>query len=290
MPENYMLQMKRVLRKPARAGQSCFALVLRALLQFGAGNAMPHFEVTVDYYNPNIDTAEEYAHPRPTNAVYRSRPFAGGTQVLWPERRPQPRRGKGLEHIPGGGARCFACYALRLRHAAALAKQLSCECFCTTLSVSPHKNAAKLNELGQAVAEEYGVKWLPSDFKKSGRLSPFHGAERGIRQYRQDYCGCVFSGARPKRRRAKRGGISRKKRPFPAGKGRFSEGSAKWMIGPVFAQRHRLRARGGRLRRAARIAAGLRGAGGQAAAARCHRLREAGAARGHLGSEVRVSG
>ena len=111
---------------------------------------------------------------------------------------------KGLEHIPEGGARCFACYALRLRHAAALAKQLSCEYFCTTLSVSPHKNAAKLNELGCAIAEEYSVKWLPSDFKKADgfRRSTALSAEYGM--YRQDYCGCVFSKREAEARRAAR--------------------------------------------------------------------------------------
>ena len=124
---------------------------------------------------------------------------------------------KGLEHIPEGGARCFACYALRLRHAAALAKQLSCEYFCTTLSVSPHKNAAKLNELGCAIAEEYSVKWLPSDFKKADgfRRSTALSAEYGM--YRQDYCGCVFSKREAEARRAARAPALYNSMDVPAG-------------------------------------------------------------------------
>ena len=191
MPENYMLQMKRVFaqtgaRRPKLLLHSCCGPCSSSVLEM----LCPHFEVTVDYYNPNIDTAEEYAHRAAEQTRFAAAaPFAGGTQVLVAPYEPQAFYAavKGLEHIPEGGARCFACYALRLRHAAALAKQLSYEYFCTTLSVSPHKNAAKLNELGQAIAEEYGVKWLPSDFKKADgfRRSTALSAEYGM--YRQDY-------------------------------------------------------------------------------------------------------
>jgi len=208
MPENYRMQMERVLkensaRRPRLLLHSCCGPCSSAVLEA----LCPHFEVTVDYYNPNIDTAEEYAHRAAEQARFTAAaPFAAGTQVLVAPYEPQAFYAavKGLEHIPEGGARCFACYALRLRHAAALAKQLSCEYFCTTLSVSPHKNAAKLNELGCAIAEEYSVKWLPSDFKKADgfRRSTALSAEYGM--YRQDYCGCVFSKREAEARRAAR--------------------------------------------------------------------------------------
>ena len=99
---------------------------------------------------------------------------------------------KGLEKIPEGGERCFQCYRLRLEKTAQLAKEHGFDYFCTTLSISPLKNAQKLNEIGEELADTYGIPWLPSDFKKkngykrSVELSALYGL------YRQDYCGCVF--------------------------------------------------------------------------------------------------
>ena len=100
---------------------------------------------------------------------------------------------KGLEMIPEGGERCFKCYELRLREAAKLAKEGDYDYFTTTLSISPLKNAQKLNEIGERLAGEYGVAYLVSDFKKrngykrSTELSKIYGL------YRQDYCGCIYS-------------------------------------------------------------------------------------------------
>ena len=100
---------------------------------------------------------------------------------------------KGLEHIPEGGERCFACYELRMREAARRAAEQGFDYFTTTLSISPLKNAQKINEIGQRLEKEYGVKHLPSDFKKKNgyKRSVELSAEYGL--YRQDYCGCVFS-------------------------------------------------------------------------------------------------
>ena len=100
---------------------------------------------------------------------------------------------KGLEKIPEGGERCFACFALRLKEAARLAAEKGFDFFTTTLTISPLKNAAKINEIGQQCAEESGVVWLPTDFKKKEgyKRSIELSAEYGL--YRQDYCGCVFS-------------------------------------------------------------------------------------------------
>ena len=100
---------------------------------------------------------------------------------------------KGYENIREGGERCFRCYELRLREAAEYAKKLNCDYFTTTLSISPMKNAAKLNEIGGRLAEEYGIPYLYSDFKKRDgyKRSTIISAEYGM--YRQDYCGCVFS-------------------------------------------------------------------------------------------------
>ena len=100
---------------------------------------------------------------------------------------------QGLEMIPEGGERCFRCYELRLREAARFAKEGRYDYFTTTLSISPLKNAQKLNEIGERLAGEYGVSYLVSDFKKrngykrSTELSKIYGL------YRQDYCGCIYS-------------------------------------------------------------------------------------------------
>ena len=100
---------------------------------------------------------------------------------------------KGLEEVKEGGSRCMGCYELRLKEAAEIAVAGEFDYFTTTLSISPMKNAQKLNEIGQRVGEEYGVQYLLSDFKKKNgykrsiELSGIHGL------YRQDYCGCEFS-------------------------------------------------------------------------------------------------
>lgn len=100
---------------------------------------------------------------------------------------------KGMEQLPEGGERCFRCYEMRLRRTAEEAKKRKMDFFTTTLSISPMKNAQKLNEIGQKLQEEYGVSYLFSDFKKKNgyKRSVELSGEYGL--YRQDYCGCVFS-------------------------------------------------------------------------------------------------
>lgn len=114
---------------------------------------------------------------------------------------------KGLEQCPEGGERCFACYALRLRETAKRAQAKRYDYFATTLSISPLKNAAKLNEIGEKLATELGVAWLPSDFKKKDgyRRSIELSKEYGL--YRQDYCGCVYSLAERERQKREREGM-----------------------------------------------------------------------------------
>ena len=100
---------------------------------------------------------------------------------------------KGLENVPEGGERCFKCYRLRLEETARLAKENGFDYFCTTLSISPLKNSQKLNEIGYETAEKYGVKWLPSDFKKKEGYKRSIELSRQYSLYRQNFCGCVFS-------------------------------------------------------------------------------------------------
>ena len=100
---------------------------------------------------------------------------------------------KGLEDLPEGGERCFKCYEMRLRESAKIAKERGTEYFATTLTISPLKNAQKLNEIGERLAEEYGVKYLPSDFKKKNGYKRSVELSAQYELYRQNYCGCVFS-------------------------------------------------------------------------------------------------
>ena len=98
-----------------------------------------------------------------------------------------------MENVPEGGERCFVCYEMRLREAAEMAKQLKLDYFTTTLSISPLKNAEKLNEIGERLAAEYRIPYLNSDFKKRGGYQRSIELSHEYGLYRQDYCGCVFS-------------------------------------------------------------------------------------------------
>ena len=100
---------------------------------------------------------------------------------------------KGLENEPEGGKRCPVCYELRLREAAVTAKELKFDYFTTTLSISPLKDAEKLNEIGKKLSDEYGVAYLYSDFKKKNGYKRSIELSREYNLYRQNFCGCVFS-------------------------------------------------------------------------------------------------
>lgn len=169
----------------------CSSYVLEYLCRF--------FNITVFYYNTNISSAEEYrkrvAEQKRLIDIYNKE--GKGYQIRVIEGDYEPGRFleevRGLENCPEGGERCFRCYELRLRETAGRAAQGGYDYFCTTLSISPLKNARKLNEIGVALSEEYGVPWLPSDFKKRDgyKRSVALSAEYGL--YRQNYCGCAFS-------------------------------------------------------------------------------------------------
>ena len=100
---------------------------------------------------------------------------------------------EGMEELPEGGARCFACYEMRLRKSAEYAADHGFDFFTTTLSISPLKNAQKLNEIGAKLAEEYQVNYLFSDFKKKEGYKKSTEISKEYEMYRQYYCGCVFS-------------------------------------------------------------------------------------------------
>lgn len=154
------------------------------------------FEVTVFYYNPNIYPAEEYAMRVEEQGRF-VREFPTKHPVHFVEGKYDAARfyemASGMEELPEGGERCFACYELRLRETAEYALSHSFDFFTTTLSISPLKNAAKLNEIGAKLEREYGVRYLFSDFKKKDGYRKSTEISREYQMYRQYYCGCVYS-------------------------------------------------------------------------------------------------
>ena len=155
-----------------------------------------HFRITLFYYNPNIDPPEEYAHRvREVQRLIAALPVKYPVAFLEGRFDPQEFYAavKGLEAEPEGGARCVQCFRLRLTEAAKIAKDGGFDYFTTTLSISPLKNAAVLNEEGEKAGALFGVRYLPSDFKKRGGYQRSIALSREYDLYRQDYCGCVFS-------------------------------------------------------------------------------------------------
>lgn len=162
----------------------CSSYVLEYLTQY--------FDVTVLFYGPNIQPREEYelrlAHQRRVLEHIPAEILACDYEG---ERFEQIAAG--LENEPEGGERCTRCFALRVEETARRAAEEGFEYFCTTLSVSPHKDAQRINALGEAAERRYGVKWLPSDFKKRGGYQRSIELSKAFDLYRQDYCGCRYS-------------------------------------------------------------------------------------------------
>ena len=155
-----------------------------------------YFEITVFYYNPNIYPPEEFGkrveeQKRLIAQLPAEHPISFLDGPYEPERFYE--MAKGLEQVPEGGARCFKCYRLRLTETAEMACAGKYDYFTTTLSISPLKNAEKLNEIGGQLAKDYGVDYLYSDFKKRNGYKRSTELSREYGLYRQDYCGCVFS-------------------------------------------------------------------------------------------------
>lgn len=155
-----------------------------------------YFKITVYYYNPNISLSEEYEYRLSEEKRYiLLRDFKNPVNIIDSEYEPKDffAAVKGLEGEPEGGRRCAECFKLRLDATAKKAKELGFDCFTTTLTISPLKNAELLNEIGFEMGEKYGVGWLPSDFKKREGYKRSIQLSREYDLYRQNYCGCIFS-------------------------------------------------------------------------------------------------
>ena len=215
--KNYQKELEKIItklqeysrEKDWNAGQSCVVQPPTLLLHSCCAPCSSYcleylcryFAVTVFFYNPNISFSEEYQKraEEQKRLIERYNAENKGYPISIIEGEYEPalfyEMAKGYETCPEGGERCFRCFDLRLRRTAQEAVAGGFDYFTTTLTISPLKNASKLNEIGEVLAAEYGVAWLPSDFKKKNgyKRSVELSAEYDL--YRQDYCGCAYSKA-----------------------------------------------------------------------------------------------
>ena len=151
-----------------------------------------YFDITVLYYNPNIEPLEEYEYRKAEqkrlleilnvkfmDCDYDNKSFEDAVLDLHDE--------------PEGGKRCTVCFGLRLRYTAKLAKKNNFDYFSTTLTVSPHKNSDIINKIGEAVGQSVGINYLFADFKKREGYKRSLELSKEYDLYRQDYCGCLYS-------------------------------------------------------------------------------------------------
>ena len=151
------------------------------------------FDITVLYYNPNIDDEKEYAKRKAEQIRFLEQ--TGWAKILDcdHDKSAFEKMSRGLENKPERGKRCYQCYALRLSFTAKTAKENGFAYFATTLTLSPHKNAVWLNEIGENMGGRYGLKYLVSDFKKQGGYYRSIDLSKEYNLYRQDFCGCKYS-------------------------------------------------------------------------------------------------
>ena len=208
MNENYQITLDRTLDTIAKSGRvpslllhSCCAPCSSYVLEY----LSRYFNITVFYYNPNLDTREEYKRRvGEQERLIREMPFEHEVRLIVGgyDTDKFHEISKGLEDVPEGGERCFKCYRLRLEEAAREAKKGGFDYFTTKLSISPLKNAKKLNEIGAELAEKYGVSYLFSDFKKREGYKRSCELSAVYSLYRQNYCGCEYSKAEAQKREA----------------------------------------------------------------------------------------
>lgn len=193
---NYDLEMEKQL-KNIKEGSSlllhaCCAPCSSAVLE-RIGNI---FEITIFYYNPNITEKEEYQ-----KRIEEIKKLISYLHPKYPikliEGNHEPDKYlstiKGLEEEPERGKRCYKCYELRLEETAKIAEKLNIPYFCTTLTLSPHKNSNWINEIGMNLNEKYQPTYIYSDFKKKDGYKRSIELSKEFNLYRQDYCGCIYS-------------------------------------------------------------------------------------------------
>ena len=177
-------------KRPKLLLHSCCGPCSTAVLRF----LEPYFDITVLYYNPNIEPIEEYLK-RKSEQIRFIDEFKHNTIKFMDcdyDNETFKNKVKGLEHEKEGGARCPVCYRLRLEYTAQKAQELGYDYFGTTLTVSPYKHSATINAIGGELESIYGIKYLYSDFKKNDGYKKSIEMSKEYNLYRQDYCGCTY--------------------------------------------------------------------------------------------------
>ena len=205
--ENYQLSLERTLKaieglknKKTLLLHACCAPCSSYVLEY----LSKYFDITLFFYNPNIYPEEEFRFREDElRRLIGEMPLPSGVNII--SGRYEPTEffdiARGYEELPEGDERCHRCYALRLEESARAAKEGGFDYFCTTLSISPYKNAEWLNTIGKEMSEKYGVGYLFSDFKKKNGYKRSCQLSEQYSLYRQDYCGCVFSKREAEKRR-----------------------------------------------------------------------------------------
>lgn len=188
-------EIKTFTKKPTLLLHSCCAPCSSSVLE----RLKQHFDITIFFYNPNIDSTEEFSKRqdeeiRLINCLNNEDPNKT-IKIITTNHNSKEyyKTVLGLENEIEGGKRCEKCFWLRLSKTAKLAKEKNFDYFSTTLTVSPHKNSQKLNEIGLEISSIYGIKFLVSDFKKQDGYKRSIELSKEYNLYRQDYCGCKFS-------------------------------------------------------------------------------------------------
>ena len=197
MNRNYQRELDRIIQKrgqktPRVLLHSCCGPCSSAVLEY----ITQYFDVTLLWYNPNLYPKEEFDRRFRTQVeLIEKMGLADKVDILAEPWKSEDyyRRVKGLENEPEGGKRCAECFRLRLLETARLAKHYGYDYFCTTLTLSRHKDAVLINTIGEEIAGAVGVSWLPSDFKKRNGENRSIELSEQYGLYRQLYCGCEFS-------------------------------------------------------------------------------------------------
>ena len=189
---NYDIVMQNIIKnltyKPSLLLHSCCAPCSSSVIE----KLKDYFNLTVFYYNPNIYPEQEYIIRRDEQKNYLAKL---GINFLEGDYNKSDYYNmiNGFEGEPEGGSRCYKCYLLRMEKCAIMAKNMNFDYFCTTLSVSPHKNSTYVNEIGEFLQNKYNIKFLFSDFKKRQGFLRSTELSKQNNFYRQNYCGCEFS-------------------------------------------------------------------------------------------------
>ena len=191
---NYQTKLEELVKtftnKPTLLLHSCCGPCSTQVIDF----LKDYFEITIFYYNPNIEPVEEYLHRKNEQIRFLNEYKEAKINFLDCDYDHESFQeiAKGLENIPEGGARCNKCFYLRMKKTASKACELGFSYFGTTLTVSPHKNSEIINEIGKHISKELNINYIYGDFKKKDGYKKSIEFSKIYNLYRQDYCGCLY--------------------------------------------------------------------------------------------------